>query len=52
MRNTAQDVRVLHVILGSIADCGLLRQMHTNYKETSLGGLATSVRIPVSMPDC
>ncbi|SNX81343.1 related to L-serine dehydratase 1 [Melanopsichium pennsylvanicum] len=28
------------------------RDMHTSYKETSLGGLATAVRIPVAIPDC
>ncbi|KAJ1037657.1 hypothetical protein NDA10_001227 [Ustilago hordei] len=28
------------------------RDMHTSYKETSLGGLATAVRVPVAVPDC
>ncbi|EPQ31869.1 uncharacterized protein PFL1_00068 [Pseudozyma flocculosa PF-1] len=28
------------------------KDMHTNYKETSLGGLAVAVRIPVTVPDC
>ncbi|KAN0066432.1 hypothetical protein ACQY0O_000526 [Thecaphora frezii] len=28
------------------------RDMHTSYKETSLGGLATAVKIPVTVPDC
>ncbi|GAA5914777.1 uncharacterized protein JCM6883_001091 [Sporobolomyces salmoneus] len=28
------------------------RDMHTSYKETSLAGLATSVRIPISSPAC
>lgn len=27
------------------------RDMHTKYKETSLSGLATAVRIPVAIPD-
>ena len=26
--------------------------MHTKYKETSLSGLATTVKIPVAVPDC
>lgn len=28
------------------------RDMHTSYKETSLGGLATAVKVPVAIPDC
>ncbi|WFD18445.1 hypothetical protein MCAP1_000648 [Malassezia caprae] len=28
------------------------RDMHTKYKETSLSGLATTVKIPVAVPDC
>ncbi|KAE8212726.1 hypothetical protein CF327_g3653 [Tilletia walkeri] len=28
------------------------RDMHTKYKETSLAGLARTVRIPVAVPDC
>ncbi|PWZ03033.1 hypothetical protein BCV70DRAFT_214510 [Testicularia cyperi] len=28
------------------------RDMHTSYKETSLGGLATAVKVPVAVPDC
>lgn len=28
------------------------RDMHNHYKETSLGGLAASVRIPLSSPAC
>ncbi len=28
------------------------RDMHTSYKETSLAGLATAVKVPVAIPDC
>ncbi|KAL9936746.1 hypothetical protein V8E36_004814 [Tilletia maclaganii] len=28
------------------------RDMHTKYKETSLAGLARTVRVPVAVPDC
>lgn len=28
------------------------RDMHSHYKETSLSGLATSVKIPLSSPAC
>ncbi|KAK0546292.1 hypothetical protein OC846_005331 [Tilletia horrida] len=28
------------------------RDMHTTYKETSLAGLARTVRVPVAVPDC
>lgn len=28
------------------------RDMHTKYKETSLAGLARTVRIPVAVPGC
>lgn len=52
MQNTAQDVRGYFLTdTHPLTDC-VAHQMHSNYKETSLGGLAATIKIPVSMPDC
>lgn len=54
MRNTAQDVSVSKVVYRheNLSEVCLRKQMHVHYKETSIGGLAATIKIPVSMPDC
>lgn len=41
-------IRIVKVDPNRMTAC----DMHTGYKETSLGGQSTAVKVPVAIPDC